>query len=94
MGFIDLNVEKPAWKRTEVVESTDAADTDEETSPVVAEEIVAEETAEPETESPGRLARTVRVAGGLVVAGVSLLTLRKLRSRRSESEQFTPDIPE
>lgn len=94
MGFIDLTVEKPAWKRTEVVESADATDTPEEENSTVAEEIAVEEAAESETESCGRFARTVRVAGGLVVAGVSLLTLRKLRSRQSEPEQSTPDIPE
>ena len=73
MGIIDLNIERPAWKRTEVAET-------EETEQAVTEE----SEAEPESR---RVPRTVAVVGGLVAGAVGLLTLRKVRNRRRDRKQ-------
>lgn len=74
MALIDLTLEKPALKRTEVIESeASGGDTRSE-----------QDTANAPTETnPKRRARRVLGAVvGLAVGVVGLVTLRKLRARR------------
>lgn len=107
MALIELNLEKPALKRSETItgesgETTGERDTDagserDETGEMERIDVVAEEPDdEPAAPGGGRVRRTagrmVRVVGVLGVAAVGALTLRKLRARRrSKRDAADPD---
>lgn len=86
MAIIDLTIENPAYKRTEVTEAGEG------------EAATATEAIEPgsdvesaEAESRGRLRRTLGVTGALAVGALGLLTLRRFRGRRKNAEVETPE---
>lgn len=81
MAIIELNVERPALKRTEVVGDEDIEEVAED-APVEVELDEADAESEEETSnSGGTVRRTVSRAALLGVAVVGLLTFKKLRSR-------------
>ena len=94
MKILEINLEKPALKRTEVAARTEDAedsendagsrggDTDE--SSEVTDSATTDDTPAEESDGGGRLGRTTAVVGTLVAGVVGLLTLKKLRSRREE----------
>ncbi|NHN42795.1 hypothetical protein G9C85_14320 [Halorubellus sp. JP-L1] len=105
MSLIDLTINKPALKRTEVVDSTDetrTASTDEgRTASTEAARTAStdetdtgptDEAAGVSTGSSGRLRRTARNVGLLGVGVVGLLTLRKLRGRRKNESTAADDV--
>lgn len=83
MAIIDLTINKPALKRTEVVEAD--ADTAE-TGKSSTEAGSAEGTVESAVKSGSRLRRAAGVTGALAVGVVGLLTFRKLRGRRKKAQ--------
>lgn len=86
MGIIDVTIERPALKRTEITEQrSDAAPVSPEedeaaATPVVDDEPTPDEGSPPKT--GGRIRRTARLAGGTLAVGAGLLTLRSVRRRR------------
>lgn len=84
MSLIDLTLNEPALKRTEVVDSTTEAGTP--TTGEAATDAVDEATAA-SSKSTGRLRRTVRNAGLLGVGVVGVLALRKFRPGRTNKNK-------
>lgn len=73
MSLIDVTIEKPALKRTDVVEATDETETK-----------ATDERPADTSNSVGRPRRTVGALGVIVAGAVGLVTLRKLRARRKK----------
>ena len=73
MALIELNIEKPAIKRVESADEEGEEATEEQPA----------ETTDEETASGSRLGRGKAVVAAAVVTVVGVLTLRKLRARRS-----------
>jgi hypothetical protein len=83
MAIIDLTINKPALKRTEIVTSdADTTATDEPST----EDGPPEDTAESPVTSGSRLRRAAGITGALAVSVVGLLTFRKLRGRRKKAQ--------
>lgn len=88
MALIELNLDRPALKRTELVQDDREAEaqTDERTDDDDEESKDVPVATEDDSRSTGgKIKRAVRLGGTLAVAAIGAVTLKKLRDRRRSS---------
>lgn len=93
MALIELNLEKPALKRTELVEESETTET-EETETETTEEETETEITEEETKGRGRARTFARRAAVLGGTAAGLAAARKFQQKRKGKDAEQQDLEE
>ena len=92
MAFIDLTIERPAWKRVEYMnEATETDDEIREVEPMTEMDEMMDEAMDDESSSRGGMFSMRRLLLGVAMVAVATMAARRMRARKSDdSEMETP----